>query len=321
MKTSYFAGLAFVCLLPSAFAGAIQLGSIQGQDGWSGGSSGAISPSVDQEVTNTAAYQGSQSLRVSNLGYNGVFGGWVFGPGLLPASGQPSSGATADVLAMTLFFRSVSGVADGSNLEIDLGNAAGDDRTTFTAITSFSDANGGLTLRAAETDAAGSFYPTSLLNNNLSRTAWHRLDIVEYFLDGTANDYFQIFLDDPLLSSPIGSPNTSLNRWGTFEPYNAAQVPPGPYNQANRLYLRSGAPASGYGSFSDTSVRGFYVDNVSYRSWDSSNPGQILATYSTGFEDPFAAPEPGGICLFAAGLGALCFGRTLGRRRKVSRGR
>ena len=311
MKTLICGGLIFACFLPGAFAGSIQLGSIQGQDGWSGGSSGAISGSVDQGVTYSAAYQGSQSLRVSNLGHNGAFGGWVFGPGLNPAAGQPSSGATADVLAMTLFFRSVSGIADGSNLEIDLGNAAGDDRTTFTAITNFADADGGLTLRAAETDAAGDFYPTNLLNDHLTRATWHRLDIVAYFLDGTANDYFQIFLDDPTLSSPIGSPNTGLDRWGTFEPYNARLG--GTYNQASRLFLRSGAPASGYGSFSDSSPRGFYFDNVSYRTWNSNSPGQILASYSTGFEDPFAAPEPGGISLFAVGLGALWCGRRYRR--------
>jgi len=212
-------------------------------------------------------------------------------------------GASSDRFAATLYFRTVSAVADGSNLEFDLGNTAGNDRMTFTAITNFADSGGGLTLRAAETDASGNFYATSLLNNNLSRTDWHRLDIVAYFLDGAANDYFRIFLDDPSLSSPIVSPNTGLDRWGTFEPYNTAHG--GTYNQANRLYIRSGASASGYGSFNDSTVGGFYIDNVSYSSWNSSDPNTILSSYSTGFEDPNAAPEPGSLWLMAAGFGAL----------------
>jgi hypothetical protein len=228
MKSSLQLILAFVCLLPFAFANAMQIGSIQGQDGWSGGQIVTIGAAVDQEVTNAASYAGYESFRVSNKGYNGMFDGWLFGPPLANAAGQPSAGAAANVLAMTLFFRSVSTTADGSNLELDLGNSTGNDRTTFTAITNFADSDGGLTLRAAEPNATtGDFYPTNLVAPGLSRTAWHQLDIVAYFLDGAGNDYFQIFLDDPTHANPIVSPNTHLNQWGTFEAYNAAQTPPG----------------------------------------------------------------------------------------------
>jgi hypothetical protein len=299
---------ACVCLLGFASAGTILPGSIQGQDGWSGGKTGAIAADVDQQVTNAASYAGTQSLRVSNKGHNGAFDGWVFGPGLADAAGQPSSKAPADVLEMSLFFRSVSATADGSNLELDLGNSTGDDRTTFTAITNFSDADGGLTLRANEPDATGNFaYSAALVAQSLSRTAWHELDIVAYFLDGTANDYFQIFLDDPTHAHPMVSPNTGLPRWRTFEAYNAALD--GPYNLSNRLYIRSGLPASGYGLFADNAVSGFYIDNVSYETWNSADPGTILSSYSTGFEDLSGAPEPGSLSLLTFGLGAVWYAR------------
>jgi hypothetical protein len=308
MKFSLRLILVFTWLLSFAFANPMQIGSIQGQDGWSGGQIVTIGAAVDQEVTDAASYQGYESFRVSNKGYNGMFDGWLFGPPLANAAGQPSSGAAANVLAMTLFFRSVSTIADGSNLELDLGNSTGSDRTTFTAITNFADANGGLTLRAAEPNAVtGDFYPTDLVAPGLSRSDWHQLDILAYFLDGAGNDYFQIFLDDPTHSNPIVSPNTGFTHWGTFEAYNAALA--GPYNLSNRLYIRSGAPASGYGPFTDSAVGGFYIDNLSYKTWNSANPDTILSSYSTGFEDPTVTPEPGSLSLIAVGLGMVWCGR------------
>src|SRR5678816_4640697 len=72
-------------------------GSIQGQEGWSGGTI-PISPAVDQAVDQSGAnaHSGVGALRISNDttfgNNNGAFGGWVFGPGLTAAAGQPSSG-------------------------------------------------------------------------------------------------------------------------------------------------------------------------------------------------------------------------------------
>ena len=74
------------------------------------------------------------------------------------SAGQPSSGAGADQFTATLWFRSASASADGSYIEIDLGNVAGDDRTTFLALANRADgADGGLQLRASEPNADGTF--------------------------------------------------------------------------------------------------------------------------------------------------------------------
>jgi parallel beta-helix repeat protein len=281
-------------VVPSTFVP----GSIQGQDGWSGGS-GAISPSVDQAVVQTGSdtHLGVGAWHISNDtsngNYNGAFGGWVFSPGLSVAAGDPSSGAGADRFSATFFFRSASTVADGSNIEVDLGNTAGSDRTTFLAITNEADGNGGLQLRMAEPNPADPgndyFYPTQIVTTGISRGVWHRIDIRATFVDGASNDTFEVSLDGtPMTNSTPGSPNNGTSNWGTFEGYDAAHGYA--YQESNRLLFRSGAAPSGYGSFSDTGAQGFYFDDVSYKDWNSSAPGTILASYATTFE-PVAPPS------------------------------
>jgi hypothetical protein len=284
-------------------------GTIQGQDGWSGGT-GAISPSVDQAVDQTGsdAHFGVGAWHVSNDtsngNYNGAFGGWVFSPGLSVAAGQPSSGAAADRFSATFYFRCASTVADGSNIEVDLGNTAGSDRMTFMAITNKADGDGGLQLRMAEPNPADPgndfFFPTQIVATNITRGVWHRIDIQATFIDGQANDTFQVSLDGAAMTNLTpGSPNNGTSNWGTFEGYNDAHG--STYNQTNRLFFRSGAAPSAYGSFSDTGAKGFYIDDVSYKDWNSSAPGTILASYTATFEQ---APSTVYVNASWAGLGA-----------------
>ena len=128
----------------TGFEPGFSAGSIQGQEVWSGGTI-PISASIDQTVdlsginprTGTGAWRISNNTSLGN--HNGNFAGWVFGPGLPVSAGQPSSGAAADQFTATLWFRSASASADGSNIEIDLGSALGDDRNTFLALTNRAD--------------------------------------------------------------------------------------------------------------------------------------------------------------------------------------
>jgi hypothetical protein len=267
-------------------------GSIQGQDRWSGGS-GAISTQIDQAVDQTGsdAHYGVGALHISNDtnngNYNGGFGGWVFSPGLSVAAGQPDSLAGADRFSATLYFRSANTVADGSNIEVDLGNPAGNDRTTFLAITNKADGDGGLQLRMAEPNPNDPgndfFFPTQTVTTNITRGVWHRIDIQAKFIDGPANDTFQVSLDGVAMTNLTpGSPNNGTYNWGTFEGYEAAHG--SAYDLTNRLFFRSGAAPSGYGSFSDTGAKGFYIDDVSYKDWNSVNPNTILASYTATFE-------------------------------------
>ena len=231
----------------------------------------------------TLAHQGVGSFVISNdttLGdANGTFGGWPFGPGLSAAAGQPSSGASADLFFATVWFRSVSSSADGSNLEIDLGSSAGDDRNNFLAVTNEADADGGLQLRVAESDGTtGDTTMPVVPASALTRGTWHKLDIRANFIDGSNNDTFTLTLDGTtLLNSRTGG-----NGFTTFEGYFEGNGQP--YVQSNRLYFRSGGEPSVYGAFPDTGAAGFALDDISYRTASSSAPTTPLAYYYTGFE-------------------------------------
>ena len=265
--------------------------SIEGQEGWSGGTI-PISASIDQAVDQSGVNQrtGTGAWRISNntsLGnYNGNFAGWVFGPGLSVSAGQPSSGAGADQFTATLWFRSASASADGSNIEIDLGSELGDDRNTFLALTNRADADGGLQLRAGEPDGAtGAFRPTVIIATGITRSVWHRLDIVANFIDGPANDTVAYALDGVPLVNPVGGGTT----FGTFEGFFAARTPPAPYVLSNRLFFRSGAAPSAFGAFVDTAAQGFFFDDLFYAVANQSAPAVRLAAYATGFEPGFSA--------------------------------
>jgi len=265
---------------------AMSSGSIQGLEGWSGGTI-PIAASVDQSIDQTGHNQrtGTGSWRISNNtasgNHNGSYAGWAFGPGLATSAGQPSSGAGADQFSATLWFRSATASADGSNIEIDLGTVAGDDRNTFLALTNKADASGGLQLRAGEPDGStGDFLPTAVLASGITRADWHRLDIVAKFHDGLTNDTVEYALDGVALVNPA----TSATTFGTFEGFREGLTPPSPYVLSNRLFFRSGAAPSGYGAFADTTAQGFYFDDVSYSVATQSSPDTTLASYATGFE-------------------------------------
>ncbi len=243
-------------------------GSIDGKDGWSGGgltSTDPIATSIDQAVTGADFKSGSQSWRISNNtpAPNGAFGTWPFGPPLGSDAGQPSSGAASSRFFASFWFKSGSTVADGSNIEVDLGTTTGDDRNSFLAITNKADANGGLQLRIDEPVENGSggcdnFYPTLTPATNLDRSVWHRVDFRAQFIDGDYNDTIEYFLD----GKPLTNTRTGGTTWFTFESYrNQCGYP---YAQTNRIYFRSGAPPSGYGAFSDGGAAGIFFDNLTY---------------------------------------------------------
>ena len=210
----------------------------------------------------------------------------MFGPGLPVSAGQPSSGAGADQFSATLWFRSASASADGSNIEVDLGTVPGDDRNTFLALTNRADADGGLQLRVSEPNGAtGGFHPTAIVATGIARGVYHRIDIVANFYDGPTNDTVAYALDGVPLVNPVGG----TTAFGTFEGFREGLVPPGPYALSNRLYFRSGALPSAFGAFVDTAVQGFFFDDLFYSVANQSAPAFRLAAYATGFEPGFSA--------------------------------
>lgn len=264
-------------------------GSIQGQQGWSGGTipiANAVDQVVDQSGLNSLS--GVGAFRISNStmngNYNGNFSGWVFGPGLSESAGQPSSAVNADLFTATFWIKASSNVADGSNIEFDLGTTAGDDRNSFMAFTNRADADGGFQLRIGEPDGAtGGFRATQIALTGIDRSIWHRVDISARFTDGDANDTFSVKFDgNDVINKDSGSPNFNTNRFATFEGYRNGLN--SPYATTNRLYFRSGAVASSYGAFANDAAKGFLIDDVAYQTANQATPNTPLATYSTSFE-------------------------------------
>ena len=216
---------------------------------------------MDQGVnqSGTKPIRGAGSFHVSNStvngGYNGNFSGWVFSPGLAASAGQPSSGATANLMTATFWIKAGSAVADGSNIELDLGTPAGDDRNTFLAMTNRADVDGGLQIRISEPDGAtGDFFATQIAKTGLSRTHWHRIDITARFVDGVANDTFSVKVDGvDLVNSEPTSPNVNTTSFGTFEGYRDGIVPP--YAGTNRLISVPVPRRAAYGAFADDAPR------------------------------------------------------------------
>ncbi len=287
-------------------------GSIDGQNGWNGGVI-PISSSVNQQVVSnvSATNDGSGAFQISNNtssgNYNGNFGGWVFGPSLSVSAGYAGSGAGANGFQFTLKFRSVGTVADGSNLEFDFGSSARNDRNTFVALTNFSNAGGGFSIRASGPDAAGNFPATTIAASNIDRTTWHTLTVTGSFQgDGTGaggqNDTFVINLD-----------GADIGTFTTFASF--FQAPPAdPYVLTDNLFLRSGRAPSDSGAFNDADAGGFLIDEVTWRAFSLASPNVDLASYSTNFA---LVPEPGSVL---AGIGAfICVAGTAFRRVRRNR--
>ena len=119
----------------------------------------------------------------------------------------------------------------------------------------------------------------SVIATDITRSDWHRLDIVAKFVDGNANDTVEYTLDGVALVNPVGGGTT----FGTFEGYRNGSG--SPYALSNRLFFRSGAAPSAYGpTFANNAAQGFYFDDVSYSVANQATPGSPRATYATGFE-------------------------------------
>ena len=209
----------------------------------------------------------------------------MFGPGLPVSAGQPSSGAGADQFTATLWFRSASASADGSNIEIDLGSVLGDDRNTFLAVTNRADADGGLQLRVSEPDGAtGNFRPTSRRHGNHTRRLpppRHRCQIPRR----AGERHRRIRTGwSPTRQSRSAAPRSAPSRAAATGLLQA-------YVLSNRLFFRSGAAPSAFGAFVDTAAQGFYFDDLFYAVANQSAPATSLAAYATGFEPP-AIPAP-----------------------------
>jgi hypothetical protein len=245
---------------PAYTAGA----NIDGQQGWS--NAGLF----DAVVSYDAAYDGTQSLRMSNGITSGTFGNQTFTPQISMPAGE-SSVAPNDQFFASWYFKSVTGtLQDGLGISVSPDNGAGA-RMSWVRMEDDADPNLGMNLQFYDTTATGAFVFHELATN-LDRSVWHRVDLNVSFVDGPSNDVVQVFLDGTLLIT-----GTSWEGFETAGPkLDGGGLGLAPVNSL--LFRASGAPAS-----ATLGTGGFYIDDIT-----------ITTT-----------PEPGTVGLLLAGMGAL----------------
>lgn len=282
----------FLLTLPGVSSAAMVVGSLAGQEGWSGGASSGFtndaaqpsSPNSDlfydgdwhgQAVTTADAHSGSQSWLFRN-GYGSPGSATPFSPALAVNAGQPSSGAGGDTFSASFWFKAAAATADGSRIMIAGGNPAGNDRSSN--YLEIENALSGITIRTHEGVLGAGWNSTELLvATGLDRTQWHQITMIGDFSDGANNDTWTYQVNGG--PSVVGGAyfETARDNFGY------------PYEMTNRLKFQP--RHANY----DPNASGFYFDDLETSVSDS---GGILASYSTGFE----VPEPSTALLVGIGL-------------------
>lgn len=286
----------FCMLAASQASAAMVVGSLAGQEGWSGGASSGFTNNSAQPgssnsdlfydgewhgeaVTTAGAHSGSQSWLFRN-GYDSPGSGTPFSPGLSVGAGQPSSGAAGTGFSASFWFKAAGAAGDGSRIMIAGGTPAGDDRSSN--YLEIENALSGIIVRSFNGVAGSGWDSTELLiATGLGTDSWHQITMTGEFLDGPDNDFWTYQVNGA--TSVVGGAyfETARDNFGFS------------YEITNRLKFQP--RHANYG----TGTSGFYFDDLETHVFDSSG---ILATYSTSFE----VPEPSTAMMLALGLGWLC---------------
>jgi hypothetical protein len=248
------------------------VGDINGQQGWS------KTGSYDAQVSSSASYQGSQSLRISNGITSGSFGDQTFTPQLAVPAGESTVPGAVDTFLSSWYFKSVTGsLQDGLGISVSADNGQG---ARMTWVRMGDDAVNGLNLQFYDTDSTGNFV-FQQLTTNLDRSVWHRVDMDITFVDGPHNDIVQVFLDGQLVVT--GTTWEDFDRFGPTSDGGGGGLSP-----VNSLLFRAGGTAA-----PATLGNGFYIDDVSLTSESSSD----------------SVPEPATGSLLVTGLGMCLLAR------------
>ena len=250
-------------------------GGIGGQNGW-------VDASPSAPATEIVDLDGNKVLRLANDPTAGDFGG-PYSPGLAVDAGQPSTGAAVDKIEMSFMVKPVQGTADGSRIEIDLGNSTSTDRYNFMVL-EFTGGPQGLRLVQNSPFTDGHWqndnfdYQTGnvLLAANLDPTAWHEVRVVATLKDDLVGpDTVDYYVD-----------GVKVGTGGTFENYFTSLGGTTPPYQLDKLLFRAGEgnvnganpsfPADGPGG----KRQGFYIDDVSYQSFAADRHFTFDATKS-----------------------------------------
>jgi hypothetical protein len=271
-------------------------GSIQGQPAanallqrFSGGGPGntmQINPTLPQRIMSvgSAAHSGTQVWFHVNKNFAGAFNTMPFSPKLTVAAGKPSTGAPADRIRGGVWFYGISPAADGTRLEMDIGNSQGSDRGNNVFVDNV-DANG-MRLRTFAVSSGGNV----TIFDHITRQAWHHFEFECRYADGAGNTRCAYKLDG---ISGAGF-NPADGTYESFESLNQNRTAPGA-DQHDRMFFRSTFLASalgganGAGPFTNDEPQGLYFDDMSYEVYNSANPQVVFDSYLTSFEQ-YSAP-------------------------------
>ncbi|MDB5432933.1 MAG: type secretion C-terminal target domain, partial [Caulobacter sp.] len=255
------------------------LGAItSGENGWT------VAGSHDQEVVDLGGEHG-HVLRMSSDPSNNDFSGPV-SVALTPHTGEPGTSAAYSTATMSFDLKPVAG-ADGSRLEVDLGNTQHTDRNNFMVIENI---GGGIRFAVANPDTTGDFpdaggaFPTDwhTLATGIDASVWHHVEIKVDYIDGPDNDVIEIFVDGVSIGTTTtfenyhdGSPNgVGLDHDVAAESYQTdaiffrgadnGQPQDGPNGQNQGFYFDnlSGSELTGTGNALDNVITGNASNNV-----------------------------------------------------------
>lgn len=283
---------------------AMDVGTLAGQDGWSGGESPdftnnsahptSANPDLWYEsdwhgeaVTTADAHTGTQSWWLRS-GYDSSGSGTPFSPGLAVSAGQPSSGAGGNTFSASFWFRAADPNGDGSRIMIAGGNPGGNDRSSnYLEIENV--AGSGVTVRTYDGVPGNGWGAVEVLvATGLDAGTWHEITMTGQFTDGSYNDTWTYQIDS---GSPVSGGayfETARDNFG-FD-----------YEMTNRLKFQPK-----HANYSPDSY-GFYFDDILTTVSDATG---VLASYSTSFEP---VPEPGSLALLGL-LTALAGSRFVRR--------
>jgi len=246
------------------------------QEGWSGGTEtdGSELPFIDRNDTTeivtsdsfadpilgttTEPHVGHACWRISGgVGYPGV--GDPKSPAFEALVGHPNNPtAQADMVQVTFWFKAVSPVGDGSKIETSIGNESRYGRLWFNPwMCNLDDAEGGLQIKLSEQVTGETLFA------NIDRSVWHKVSYTYQFINAT-NDAVTIELDDS------GSPVTA-------DAYNYHGITAKGGSMDFRIRHETHWDKH-------PECRGFYIDDMDIKVYNSYDPQTILYRYATGFE-------------------------------------
>lgn len=236
------------------------LGTIHLQDGWGSlGAAGSGSPFDHAVAANSYGIPGfgAQSLRISNAVTSGSFGDQTFSKPVPIGAGETTA---EDITGSTTSARQTSFEAQWEfastvpgSVQAGLSVVASPDRGDGARMSwiQMKDLSGGLQVNFSDFQTGVGFVQTTVVSG-LSRSIPHTIKVVMQFVEGSANDIVNVYVDGVLLHTGT-----------SWEDY-FRDVEGNPTRTVNRVLFRTGGAAA-----PATAGKGFLIDNLS------------LATYAT----------------------------------------